>query len=92
MMVKAMNEIKIGDKFGHWTVIDDKVYKIHRKNYDIDGFLCECDCHNKTQKIVDKYGLLSKHSTSCGCTRRTTHGMSHTKFYKQYPWMVQSFD
>ena len=81
--MKDLYDIKSGDIFGNWTVIDDKIYKIHRKNGDIDGFLCECNCHNKTQKIVDKYGLISGHSTSCGCTRRKTHGLSHTKFYRQ---------
>lgn len=81
--------IKIGDKFNHWTVVDDKVQVIHRKSGDLPGYLCECDCHNKTRKIVDKYGLISGHSKSCGCIRRKTHGMAHTKFYQQYYGMIK---
>lgn len=83
------HEFRIGDKFNHWTVIDGKAKDVHRNSGILEGYLCECDCHNKTHKVVDKYALLSGHSKSCGCTRRTTHGMSHTKFYQQYYGMIK---
>ena len=47
------HDLEIGDKFNHWTVIDNTPRIIHRKSGDIVGYLCECDCHNKTQKIID---------------------------------------
>ena len=83
------HDLEIGDKFNHWTVIDNTPRIIHRKSGDIVGYLCECDCYNKTQKIIDKYGLFSGHSKSCGCIRRKTHGKSHTKFYQQYYGMIK---
>lgn len=81
--------LKVGSKFNHWTIIDTTPQIIHRKSGDIEGYLCECDCHNKTKKVVDKYGLFSGHSKSCGCIRRRTHGKSHTKFYQQYYGMIK---
>ena len=83
------HDFRIGERFNHWTIIDDKSQKIQRKSGTLKGYLCECDCHNKTHKIVEKYALLYGHSKSCGCIRRTTHGMSHTKFYQQYHGMIK---
>lgn len=84
-----LHDVNVGDKFNHWTIIDANPQIIYRRSGSIQGYLCECDCYNKTQKIVDKYGLFSGHSTSCGCTRRKTHGLSHTKFYQQYYGMIK---
>lgn len=84
-----MHDLEAGSKFHHWTVIDNEPRTIKRKSGDVIGYLCECDCHNKTQKVVDIYGLTSGHSKSCGCTRRKTHGQSHTRFYQQYYGMIK---
>lgn len=80
-------DIHIGDKFYSWTVIDDKPRKLKRKNPNLIGYLCECSCHNKTQKIIEKNALLSGHSKSCGCTRHKKHGMAHSKIYRQWAVM-----
>lgn len=79
-------EIRIGDKFGHWTVIGDYIKDVngcHKK------YLCECDCVDKTQKYVDEQNLKRGLSNSCGCltkeiTRKnfTTHGLTKTRLYK----------
>lgn len=50
-------QIKIGDKFGKWTVLEDE--KPQRK------ILCKCDCG--TIREVNKDALLEKRSISCGC-------------------------
>ena len=87
--MESQRKICKGNKFNHWTVIDDNFYYINKKSGKIIGYLCECDCHNKTHKIVSKYHLLSGHSTSCGCTRGRKHGQAHTKLYKTYYAMIK---
>ena len=56
-MKSNRERIKIGDKFGKWTVIEDE--KSWRK------ILCQCDCG--TIREVNKDSLLEGKSTSCGC-------------------------
>lgn len=52
--------IKIGDKFGYWTVLELNSSKTtHRYKYH----LCECECGNK--KEVYKDNLINKQSTKC---------------------------
>ncbi len=54
-----------GQIFGNWKVLKrDTTKKNGRSNW-----LCECQCENKTQRIVDGYSLTSGRSTSCGCIR-----------------------
>lgn len=86
-------EIKIGDKFGHWTVIGD--YKKSDSSYHRE-YLCECDCQNKTQRYVDEQNLKRGNSTSCGCeTIKTTkmhfikHGDSGTRLFSIWSLMKQ---
>lgn len=49
-----------GRKFGHWSVIE---YSGNQR------YLCECDCDNKTRKIIKKADLLRGATTSCGCSK-----------------------
>lgn len=86
-------EIKIGDKFGHWTVIGDcqRASNGYHKEY-----LCECDCANKTQRYVDEQNLKRGNSTSCGCEtaksvrlRMTKHGDTGTRLFVIWANMKQ---
>lgn len=52
--------VKVGDKFGEWTVLEPQGKKI----------LCECSCEEHTQKLVYKYDLLDGKSASCGCSKK----------------------
>ena len=91
--MNGSNEIKIGDKFGHWTVIGDSIVngKSHHKEY-----LCECDCLKKTQKYVDAQNLKKGKSLSCGCEtaksakiRFTKHGENGTRLFNIWCSMKQ---
>lgn len=50
-----------GKKFGNWTVIEE----LHNGKIK-----CQCNCVNKTIKIVYKSSLLNGRSKSCGCMRK----------------------
>ena len=85
--------IRIGDKFGHWTVIEGPIKdkKTYHKQY-----LCECDCKNKTHKYVDEQNLKRGLSSSCGCAtiesaknRMTIHGQSKTRLFVIWVGMRQ---
>lgn len=53
----------IGRKFGHLEVLDYVGNKQYR---------CQCDCKDKTIKIVYKHNLISGGTTSCGCAQYNT--------------------
>lgn len=60
-------DIKIGDKFKHWTVIDGP--KIHEKYRNV-LWLVECDCH-RTQKWVQGNTLMNP-NTNFKCRKCAT--------------------
>lgn len=74
-------------KFGKLTAI-----KLHHQKqcFDKNGkkngtnhyWLCKCDCGNEC--IVNKYHLLYRRTTSCGCLHRgkTIHNLSNSRIYK----------
>jgi hypothetical protein len=62
--------IKIGDRFGRWTVID--TMRINSRLW-----LCECECGN--QKYNPASALLSGKTTSCGCGRAEAVKKAHAK-------------
>lgn len=52
-----------GQKFGNWIVIKkDGIYRSGSFYW-----LCECQCDNKTQKILAGLDLKRGHTKSCGC-------------------------
>lgn len=64
--MKNMKEIKIGDKYGRWTVIKSSDC---RKS----GFIwweCECSCNNHTIRLVKARDLRNGKSQSCGCLNK----------------------
>lgn len=55
-----------GEKFNHWTVIK----RVENNSRGETMWLCECDCINHTQKIVQGYSLRKGLSKSCGCLQK----------------------
>lgn len=55
-----MGDIKLGDNFGHWTVVSH----VAGARYEV-----ECDCG--TRKIEYASSLLNRKTVSCGCYRKT---------------------
>ena len=62
--MSKVDQIKVGDRYGHWTVLKERNKK---------RVLCQCDCENKTIKEVNIYQLLKGRSTSCGCAKQKYH-------------------
>lgn len=60
-------EIKVGDKYGYWKVIDPDTYAMF-KGRKLKRCLCECACGYVG--LVPPRGLLLGKSKSCGCRRR----------------------
>lgn len=79
--------VAVGDVFGHLTVIDVSPNWTYRKNGKKDrAVLCECDCENKTRKLIKVDDLRNNRVTSCGCLLERHH-MSDTKIYQQWAGM-----
>ena len=76
--------LRIGDKFGRWTIIGECV----KENGKHKKYLCECSCEKKTQRYVDEYNLKRGVSSSCGCitaeeasTNFSTHRKTKERLY-----------
>lgn len=59
-----------GKRFGNWIVLE----LCKEKYYDSSGrgkyqYLCECQCDNKTRKIIIGPNLTSGKTRSCGCLK-----------------------
>lgn len=69
-------EIKQGDKFGKWTIIEEISPKVI-SNKPRRTFRCKCECGNIGD--VQLSCLRSGHSTSCGCEQKKRASISNTK-------------
>lgn len=60
-----MKEFKnlINQTFNRWTVIG----KAERNKFGKKCWLCQCECKDKTIRIVPEYELIKGKSKSCGC-------------------------
>ena len=88
------HHIKVGNRFGRWTVIGKAEPKVYGDNDVRLRWLCKCDCG--TIRDVAEQGLINGKSTSCGCKRKENprfgmmkHGKAHTKLYRVYNSMRQ---
>lgn len=75
-------EIKPGDKFGDWTIIQEIKTEEKRKTY-----IVQCKCGTiKTQKAI-----RLRFGDSIGCRKcgSTKHDMAHSKTYTTWESMVQ---
>lgn len=82
-------EIKAGDKFGKWTVLEEAEPVISSNGYPIRRLKCRCECG--TVRSIDPSLLKNERTLSCGCRRaewasehRTTHGGTHTWLYHEW--------
>ena len=65
--MRKSRTIKIGDVFGHLTVLQQMEDKIFPSGIVQDMWLCECDCENHNRTIVSGSHLKTGHTKSCGC-------------------------
>ena len=82
-------EIKAGDKFGKWTVLEEAEPYVAPCGKKYRRFKCRCECG--TVRNVAGSSLNAEKSTSCGCYRaelavenNTTHGGNHTWLYREW--------
>jgi len=74
-----------GRRFGRMVALKVdhvKQYKPRNRIYNVEYWLCKCDCGK--QKIVTKNTLLVGKTLSCGCynkDKQTKHGKSKTRLY-----------
>lgn len=61
-------KLNCNDKYGHWTLLKQVPKPIQYKT-DLVYWLCQCDCEEKTTKIISEQTLILGKSTSCGCSR-----------------------
>ena len=55
--------------FGRWKVLYQTEDYVTPKGVRHPMWMCECQCQNRTRKIIDAYSLNSKNSKSCGCLK-----------------------
>lgn len=69
-------DIKHGEKFGKWTIIEEIAPKII-SNKPRRMFRCKCECGNIGE--VQLACLRNEHSTSCGCEQKKKASAANTK-------------
>ena len=74
--IMTPSDIKPGDRFGHWTVIEFHHTNKHRVKY----FLCKCDCG--TVRPVRASALIQGTSISCSktCSMRLNIGEKYGRW------------
>ena len=63
-----MSKLHEGDKINHWTLIKEAPKPLNYKT-NLIYWVCECDCHEKTRKIISENALINNKTKSCGCHR-----------------------
>lgn len=83
-MGNISENIKIGEIYGRWTVIEKGQLKISKNKARRQYWVCQCSCDAKTIKEVNGYGLYNGASSSCGCIVKEllTGKTPHNKKYK----------
>lgn len=73
-MGKKLNpEEYIGKKYGKLTIVEYAGLNKHKRTQ----VKVRCDCG--TEKILEIHRLISSHTTSCGCLKRSKRGFGSTK-------------
>ena len=74
-----------GQQFGRLTVIK----RVENDKNRGTQWLCQCNCQNKTKKIIRGSSLRNGQTQSCGClhtemlvNRNKTHNLSKSRLYK----------
>lgn len=81
-------------RFGNLTAIEKVIVYPIKGRQKRTGWICECDCGNKT--IALSSNLKNGFTKSCGCERikdrrkgNPTHGKSGTSIYRAYHHMIE---
>ena len=91
----------IGNKFGHWVVIDTApcpIKDVNKNGISYKYFLCRCDCENKTEKVIRYVNLKYGRTTSCGCEKKKvkiqkiTNKYIGKKFNRLTPISIEKVD
>src|SRR5574343_242318 len=88
------DDLQPQSQFNRWAVLKKVPSKGKGKP---SHYLCRCDCG--AEREVERYGLTSGRSKSCGCLQKevakdaaiqryTTHGMTHSKTYNTWAGML----
>ena len=87
-------EIKIGERFGMLTVIEEPFSVTSPSGQKKRKVKCRCDCGKETVVFLDL--IRRGHTCSCGCysvselrKRRITHGAYGSRLYNIYRTMLQ---
>lgn len=83
-------EIKVGSKYGMWTIIKEEDIRTLPCKQVMRMLLCVCDCGNK--KVIQLHNLRSGHTKSCGCLKKqlsVKHGMYGTRQYIVWGNIIQ---
>lgn len=74
----TIKNIKIGDRYNHWTVIGDSI----REKKKARKWLCMCDCG--TVRYVSGSHLVNGNSTNCGCIARKNTVERNRKIHRKH--------
>ena len=89
-----MYEEMIGKQYGNWTVLEYSHFKYYEyKNQNniiqrVKRHYMKCECICGTTSTIEKGGLLSGKTKSCGCLKRKANGKSDTRIYNIYCQMI----
>lgn len=75
-------EIKAGDKFGKWTVLEEAEPVISSNGYPIRRLKCRCECgitYKAFYNRVTKYGWDLETAIHCKTRKRKIHNTKRTK-------------
>ena len=86
MNKKKYPDVKIGNKYGRWTVIDS--YEKNPKNGN-HRWLCKCSCDEHTVRPVEEHMLKAGKSLSCGCLKREKTTQRPFKGQTFYDWCIE---
>lgn len=88
-MAGKFKKVPIGNKYNRWTVVGGI-----KRTPNNTLYLCECDCG--TLRYVERAGLISGRSKSCGCWKREVdiarhyvHGQSYNRIYSVWKNMLK---
>ena len=59
-----------GNIYGHWKVLRRTTKEETAGRKGGVYWLCQCDCKDKTKKVVAGFSLTNGESTSCGCVTK----------------------
>lgn len=79
-MAHKKNKVKVGDKIGRLTVLEELppvIYKYPKLIQKLRKFKCKCDCGNDIN--VMQQNLINGSTTSCGCFRKEAMSELHAK-------------